>query len=188
MNKQERKIYNQNYYQTHKEKILKQHTEYRKNYIPKPYKWNNRIKYLQGKKRHYKKHKKEILEYRRKRYKKLYGTNLSYTMRRRIGSRITDALKHNSKALSTFQLLGCNINYLKQYLENQFKKGMTWDNYGIRGWHIDHIKPCCTFDLSKPEEQKKCFHYTNLQPLWAKENYSKKEKDRDKYGGNDDTL
>ena len=50
---------------------------------------------------------------------------------------------------------------------------MTWENHTTHGWHIDHVKPCAVFDLSKPEEQKKCFHYTNLQPLWAKENLSK---------------
>jgi hypothetical protein len=47
---------------------------------------------------------------------------------------------------------------------------MSWDNYGIAGWHIDHIKPCCTFDLTDLEQQKQCFHYTNLRPLWAKDN------------------
>jgi hypothetical protein len=54
---------------------------------------------------------------------------------------------------------------------------MSWDNYGrkngIKCWEIDHIRPCCTFDLSKPKEQKKCFYYTNLQPLWATENLKK---------------
>lgn len=53
---------------------------------------------------------------------------------------------------------------------------MSWENYGIRGWHIDHIKPCASFDLSIIEEQKECFHYTNLQPLWWHENLAKSDK------------
>jgi len=60
---------------------------------------------------------------------------------------------------------------LRLHLERQFKDGISWDNYGE--WHIDHIRPCAKFDLSKPEEQRACFHYTNLQPLWEKENVSK---------------
>jgi hypothetical protein len=60
---------------------------------------------------------------------------------------------------------------LRAHLEHQFKDGMTWDNHGE--WHIDHIKPCVQFDLTDPEQQKECFHYTNMQPLWAFENQSK---------------
>jgi hypothetical protein len=77
-------------------------------------------------------------------------------------------------------LIGCEIDYLMYHLQHKFKKGMTWDNHGsgnngkgMKEWHIDHIKPCSSFDLSKPEEQQKCFHYTNLQPLWVKENWKK---------------
>ena len=68
-------------------------------------------------------------------------------------------------------LIGCSIEKLKKHFEKQFKSDMSWFNYGK--WHIDHIKPCCKFDLRKISEQKKCFHYTNLQPLWAKENFRK---------------
>lgn len=53
---------------------------------------------------------------------------------------------------------------------------MSWENRGNFGWHVDHIKPCASFDLTKPEEQAKCFHYTNLQPLWARENIAKGDK------------
>ncbi len=77
-----------------------------------------------------------------------------------------------NKAKKTIKLLDCTIPELKKYLEKQFKKGMTWNNYGK--WHVDHIRPCCKFDLSKPEEQLKCFNYTNLQPLWAEENLRKR--------------
>ncbi len=81
--------------------------------------------------------------------------------------------ENNKKAMKTENLLGCTVEKLKQWLEYQFKPGMSWDNRGYYGWHIDHIRPCCSFDLSKPEEQKKCFNYTNLQPLWRKDNQSK---------------
>ena len=57
------------------------------------------------------------------------------------------------------------------YIESKFKEGMTWENYGT--WHLDHIYPCSKFDLTKEEEQRICFHYSNLQPLWASQNMSK---------------
>ena len=78
------------------------------------------------------------------------------------------------KCNSTVKLLGCSIKNFKKHMELQFKNGMTWENYGK--WHIDHIKPCSLFDLTKPEDQRKCFHYTNLQPLWAKDNIVKGNK------------
>ena len=55
---------------------------------------------------------------------------------------------------------------------------LIWDNYGQKGWVIDHILPCCSFDLSKPEEQRKCFHYSNLQPLWESDNLRKLSSDK----------
>jgi len=91
--------------------------------------------------------------------------------------RIKQAIKQNSKNSSTMILLGCSVDYLMYHLQEQFKKGMSWDNYGFYGWHIDHIIACYEFDLSKKREQKKCFHYTNLQPLWAKEHRIKTNKE-----------
>jgi hypothetical protein len=70
------------------------------------------------------------------------------------------------------ELLGCTIDFFKNHLESKFVEGMSWQNYG-KGWHIDHIIPCVSFDLSKPEEQRKCFHFSNLQPLWAVDNIRK---------------
>ena len=66
-----------------------------------------------------------------------------------------------------------NAKRRAKYLENKFQKGMNWKNQGRYGWHIDHIKPCSKFDLSDPDQQKKCFNYKNLQPLWAAENIKK---------------
>lgn len=113
---------------------------------------------------------KKGMEYRKKRLK----TDLNYKIKHYLRSRLISALKGNPKLSTTMNLVGCSIDKLKHYLESKFKKGMTWSNYGK--WHVDHIRPCCSFDLSKPSEQRKCFHYTNLQPLWAKENLSKKDK------------
>lgn len=93
-----------------------------------------------------------------------------------VRARIYDVLKHGYKSDRTEKLIGCSIKELKVYIEKQFKDGMTWDNYGFYGWHLDHILPLSSFDLTKAEEQKKAFHYTNIQPLWAKDNLRKHAK------------
>ena len=69
--------------------------------------------------------------------------------------------------------MGCTLDQFKRHIENLWLDGMSWENYGKKGWHIDHILPCASFDLADPEQQRKCFHYTNLQPLWATDNWSK---------------
>jgi hypothetical protein len=94
------------------------------------------------------------------------------TLRSRIGTALVK--NNNIKCETTISLLGCTVEQCRIHLQNKFKEGMTWDNHGK--WHIDHIIPCSSFDLSKEEQQKKCFHYSNLQPLWAYENLSKGNK------------
>lgn len=101
------------------------------------------------------------------------NTDLSYKLKEYLRCRIREALKHNYKSVHTMELIGCSIEFLKSYIESKFQIGMTWENYGRFGWHIDHIQPCSSFDLSKPENQKICFNYSNLQPLWFKENLLK---------------
>jgi hypothetical protein len=86
--------------------------------------------------------------------------------------RINKALKNNYKFSSTAKLLGCTLDFYKEYLEKQFKHDMTWDNYGSL-WEIDHIKPCFSFNLILEEEQKLCFHYLNTQPLYKIDNQRK---------------
>jgi len=68
-------------------------------------------------------------------------------------------------------LIGCTPLELKTHLERKFTEGMSWDNYGK--WHIDHIIPCAAFDLTDPVQQRQCFHYSNLQPMWATANFKK---------------
>lgn len=101
-----------------------------------------------------------------KRLNRKIGTNLR--------NRISIAIKNNQKSGHTLDLLGCSIKNFKGYLEKRFDKNMTWENYGSY-WVIDHIRPCASFDLSKESEQKKCFNYTNLQPLTWSENSKKSD-------------
>ena len=116
------------------------------------------------------KHKKERKIYFKK-WKKIYYSIPKNYIVDRLRSRLYCVLKGFRKTANIHELIGCSIEYLIQHLEKKFTKGMTWDHYGK--WHVDHIKPCCLFDLSKANQQKKCFNYKNLQPLWAKDNLSK---------------
>ena len=77
----------------------------------------------------------------------------------------------SKKCDHTMDLVGCSILELLSHLASQFQPGMTFENHGE--WHIDHIIPCAVFNLTDPEQQKACFHYSNLQPLWAEENIRK---------------
>lgn len=77
------------------------------------------------------------------------------------------------KQCSMRGLAGCTVDQLREHLQTQFIDGMSWENYGRNGWHIDHIRPCASFDLADPGQQRTCFHYSNLQPLWAAENIRK---------------
>lgn len=115
------------------------------------------------------KYKKQRAEQRKARRKKDIEYKILGNLRTRLGS----ALKGKLKKDRTKNFLGCSINELKEHLEFKFQPGMTWENYGKCGWHIDHILPCASFDLSDLDQQKKCFHYTNLQPLWAEDNLKK---------------
>ena len=107
---------------------------------------------------------------------KRYLNDINFKVKHILSCRVRAAIAKNIKKGKTQELIGCNINELKQHLESKFQPGMNWNNYCYSGWHIDHIVPCSKFDLSKEEEQHKCFHYTNLQPLWMKENFKKSDK------------
>jgi hypothetical protein len=80
------------------------------------------------------------------------------------------------KSGSTVKDLGCSISDLISYLESKFQPGMSWGNRGTRGWHVDHIRPLASFDLSDRAQFLQAFHYTNLQPLWAADNLRKGSK------------
>ncbi len=141
------------------------HKEERKLYRQKNKK--HRVKYSQ---RYFQENKEKI----RNRLVNRAKTDINYKLLLNLRGRIRMAIKYNYKESSSKNLLGCTIKNIKTHLENQFTKGMSWKNYGK--WHVDHIRPCASFDLSKLKEQRKCFNYKNLQPLWAEENRKKGEK------------
>ena len=105
--------------------------------------------------------------------RKLYQTNLQHRLAVVLRSRLCVSIKVNAKKGSSVRDLGCSIAELKSHLEKQFQPGMTWTNWSRDGWHIDHIIPLSSFDLTDREQFLKACHYTNLQPLWAKDNMSK---------------
>ena len=119
------------------------------------------------------KNKEHIKDYNKNYTRKRYQSDPEFRIRLNLRSRINQAIKKsNSKRLFKLEkLIGCTIQELKDHLESQFSEGMTWDNQGQ--WHIDHIKPCVTFDLTKKQDQLDCCNYKNLQPLWAEENLKK---------------
>jgi len=153
LNKEKIKLKQKQYYQIYKEKV-KQYYQIHKEQV----------------KQYQKLHRKEINEYQNNKRK----TDINYKLGLSLRHRLNLTLKGNFKSETTMKLLGCSIEFFKEHLEKQFKQGMTWANYGK--WHIDHIKPCASFDLSQAEEQARCFNYINLRPLWAEENLRRKRK------------
>jgi len=144
-------------------------------------------------KKYYEKHLLQKKEYKKANKEKIaqnsrlkYKTDIQYKIRVVIRTRLKQTLKtyikygKYVKISSAIKELGCTVEELKLHLESRFQEGMTWDNHGLHGWHIDHIKPLASFDLTDIEQFKQACHYSNLQPLWATDNLSKGAKIIDK--------
>jgi hypothetical protein len=187
-NKEKQKQYKKEYYLNNKEKIKQKTKEYCLNNKEKIKQWrlNNREKQKQYKKEYYLNNKekikqkckqwrlnnkKHIREYYHKYEKERFKIDPNYKLVKLIRNRIKSVLKGIYKSKSTIKLLGCSIEECWQHLESKFQPGMTRENHGL--WHVDHIRPCALFDLKCPVQQLACFHYTNLQPLWAIDNIKK---------------
>jgi hypothetical protein len=161
------------YYESHRESILiaKRLRESRDPEL-------NRVRCKSSYKRNRSKRIVAMKQYRASNWDKINAYYRSHrrkpyvAARHSISNRIRQTLKGQSKSSNTIKLLGCSIKHFKMYLESLFEHGMSWDNYGSH-WHIDHIIPCAIFDLSKPEHQARCFHFSNLQPLLAADNLAK---------------
>lgn len=116
---------------------------------------------------------KRYRDYRNQDFKRRYHNDLDFRVQRNLRERMRKALKGMSKAETTSSLLGCSVEQFKQHIESLWLAGMSWGNYGYNGWHIDHIKPLDSFDLSDTRNQQKAFHFSNLQPLWSADNIKK---------------
>jgi len=174
--------YSHNKYIENKDEKLKYNTEY--------YYKNRDILLLKAKNKREKNkdyyNKKQMVRYYKnqklisKKLKRRRDTDINYRLRLNLRHRVLEALKGNNKSKRTLELLGCSVEFLNKHLESQFADGMNWSNYGsgkngkeAQEWHIDHIIPCFTFDLTDPKQQEQCFHYRNLRPLWAIDNLSR---------------
>lgn len=183
-----RKYYAQNpeKYRELAKKFREEHRDYFLSYM-------RGAKHRESARRSYVKRREHVLaqarEYRatpaRKRYmrewtaEKYYNDaafNLRVKIRRRIYQALRAGFKGIRKSTTTIKLLGCSYGELKVHIESKFTDGMAWEDCFSGRIHLDHIRPCASFDLTDPEQQKTCFHYTNLQPLWAEDNLRKKDK------------
>lgn len=182
--------YSKQYYSKNKEKILENQTSKRKtgNNKDLTYRQTNREKISLNKKAYYQANKEKIKEYRAKnkenlakksatRKKERAKTDIVFILSGRLRHRIRCAIKRQftSKSHSTIELIGCTFEHFKNYFQRLFTKGMNWDFFMKGKIHIDHIVPCSKFNLTDPTQQKACFHYKNLQPLWAFDNLSKRD-------------
>ena len=165
------------YYKKNRKQLIKKQAEYYSNNKDKAILYREKNK---DKKALYNKtYKAANLSKTRKQETKRYQEDIQFRLKKILRSRLRAALKNNQKKGSAVKDLGCTIDFLKNYLENQFAPGMTWENQGE--WEIDHIIPLSAFDLQDPKQLKKACHYKNLQPLWKHENLKKSNKLRPEY-------
>jgi hypothetical protein len=171
-NKEKHKKYREEYYKQNSSKIQ----EYNKQYYSDPTIKQKRKKYYeqylsipQNKSQHRENIKQWFIsnpEYMNQYMKNRYNNDLQFKVKSNIRTRFYHTLKGTTKKSSVLVLLGCEIDFFIKYIAEKFLPEMTWENHG-EIWEIDHILPCASFDLTILEEQQKCFHYTNLQPLFS---------------------
>lgn len=173
------RLNSKNYYTLNKERIAEKRAEKRFLNIEEErekeriYRRKNKDKINKLKREYYQKNKEKISKIKRERNKERYSEDTDYKIKINLRSRLNKAIKNSQKTGSAVNDLGCSIEELKKHLESQFQPGMTWDNWSRDGWHIDHIVPLSSFDLTDRQQLLKACHYTNLQPLWAEDNLGK---------------
>jgi hypothetical protein len=174
------------YYKSRCKSCQNEDEKIKRNNNPEKYKlWYNKTRKTRNKWRsqYYQKNKEKILLQNKKQNstrnilrKRRYSEDPVFKIKRLMSTRMRGLLKIKSfdKKQTYNKVLGCSAEFLKEHIEKQFTKGMSWDNHGLFGWHIDHIIPLSS--AKTEEEIYKLFHYTNLQPLWAEDNLKKSSK------------
>ena len=148
-NRESKLVYQKEHREKNKEVVDAYKKAYNKTYLPE----------------YYKKNKEKRLAYNYKYTKERRKTDKNFRLASLLRTRFHHALKNGFKMKSVIELVGCTIEEFKLYVESLFYPEMTWENHGDI-WEIDHILPCASFDLTLLEEQKKCFHFSNHQPLF----------------------
>jgi hypothetical protein len=147
----------------------------------KTYREANKDKIAEQKRSYQIENKEQIAEYSNNYEKLRKETDVGFKLRKQLRSRLATAINQNQKSGSAVDDLDCSIEELKKHLESKFYPNpetgevMTWDNWTTNGWHIDHIQPLSKFDLTDFLQFKEACRYTNLQPLWAKDNLRKSD-------------
>lgn len=163
------------YYSKNKEKVLvKKKQIYLSNKEAfseknKKYYQDNKEELRYNKKLYYEANKAKILAKDRIRDGIKYANDPKYRLKNILRNRLRLAIKNGQKTGSAISDLGCTIEEFKQYIESKFQPNMTWDNWSLCGWQLDHIIPLYKFDLSNRDEFLKACHYTNMQPLWKED-------------------
>jgi len=151
--------YNRNYYQERKEERLTVSRKWRQNNPHHHKQWRSNNNYF---KKRYKQHKEKLEE------------DHLYAAKYKLRLAVHDTFKRigKNKSTTTLELLGCSWEEAKVHIESLWQEGMTWENHGRYGWHIDHIRPVSSFEDHELDEMN---HISNLQPLWAEDNLSKSD-------------
>jgi hypothetical protein len=120
--------------------------------------------------------KSDVCKQKCREWKTKRRSDPGYRLLNALCSRIWSIVKGKANHSNLLQeYIGCSLKHLKQWLAFQFEEGMTFDNYGSE-WHVDHVRPCASFDLFDIVEVRKCTHWTNLRPCWRLENIKKSAK------------
>jgi hypothetical protein len=183
-NKLHAKKYRHQWYLKNKKKVKKKHQTPKYRLIQKKLRtkskeknsaygkdYRSRPRSIKLKRRYNKKYAPTL----RKRVARRKKTDVNFKLRLALSKRVLAAVKFakTKKAFKTQKLIGCSIKTMRKHLKKQFKEGMTWQNHGRYGWHIDHIRALEKFDLTDPQQQLIAFNYKNCQPLWWWENLEK---------------